>query len=110
MKITVSRLRKVIKEALGDTASVGIDDLIDKIKQLSLQLHQIHNLPQDVIRDIKAALVADMKTSGKLPRPIDCEIMIGGSDEDEDVQMSHYQQMFPKTFEELVSLWQLKGF
>jgi hypothetical protein len=58
-------------------------------------------------RVLQKALTADMMLSGKLPSMKECEVMMSGSDDDENVTMTYFEKVFPNTLEELESVWQL---
>lgn len=85
---------------------MNIECLIDHIKKYAASSLRVKSIPQNVLNDIRIAIEHDEKLIGRYPTCNECELMMQGDDEDEDVVNEVTQ--FSKTLEELESLWQLR--
>ena len=89
----------------AEAAMAEIDRLMKKLFKAKL--------PPNVRLDVLAALVADEATAGRLPTRPEIAAMMG-SDEDEDKEDQErdprLNNLFPRSYEELEALWQLRGY
>lgn len=79
---------------------------VQMINALTMQREKV-TIPQDALQ---RALKVDASTAHRFPTKEECEAMMTGDDESEDLETSpDVRLLFPLTTEELESAWQLRG-
>lgn len=111
MKIKVATLKTLIREAM--MGSADIDATLEMINGLVVAKFgkkiSTQNL-QMVMNNVRQALESDVQsTGGRLPTEEECSAMMSADDDSVDHVPSAGAANFPKTLEELESVWQLAG-